>query len=68
MLRHTFISHCVMRGVPLPMVKRWAGHSDLRTTMRYTHLAPENETEFMQRLSGDRGCGTAQGQHKVRLK
>ena len=39
-LRHTFASHLVMKGVPLPAVQTLMGHSTIAMTMRYTHLAP----------------------------
>ncbi len=39
-LRHTFISHLVMNGVDLVSIKELAGHSDIKTTMRYAHLVP----------------------------
>lgn len=39
-LRHTFASQLVTRGVHLPVVQRLLGHADIRTTMRYSHLAP----------------------------
>jgi integrase len=39
-LRHTYISHLVMRGVPLRVVKAYAGHSTIAVTERYSHLDP----------------------------
>ena len=39
-LRHTFISHLVMQGVPLRTVQVIAGHAHFTTTERYAHLAP----------------------------
>lgn len=40
-LRHTYISHLVMAGVPLRTVQKLAGHSTVTVTERYAHLAPE---------------------------
>ncbi|MBI4553518.1 MAG: site-specific integrase [Candidatus Latescibacteria bacterium] len=41
-LRHTFASHLVMNGVDLATVQKLLGHRDIKTTMRYAHLAPEH--------------------------
>ncbi len=39
-LRHTFCSHLAMRGVSAKAIQELAGHTDLKTTQRYMHLAP----------------------------
>lgn len=40
-LRHTYASHMVMAGVPLPVVSNNLGHADTRMTEKhYAHLAP----------------------------
>ena len=38
-LRHTAITRLIEQGVPVPVVKDIVGHSDIRTTMGYVHLA-----------------------------
>jgi len=40
-LRHTFASHLVMNGIPIYTVSKLLGHRNVRTTERYSHLAPE---------------------------
>jgi site-specific recombinase XerD len=39
-LRHTYASHLVIDGVPLRVVQELLGHASIRTTERYSHLAP----------------------------
>jgi len=41
-LRHTFASLLAMAGVSVFDIQKLMGHSDIKTTMRYMHLAPEH--------------------------
>ena len=43
-LRHTFASHAVLQGVPLPVVSRLLGHKHPSMTLRYAHVG-DRETE-----------------------
>ena len=50
-LRHTFASHAVMKGVPLPVISRLLGHSRARMTLRYAHVS-DRETEAAAKRIG----------------
>lgn len=41
-LRHTFASHFMINGGNILALQRILGHQDLKTTMRYAHLAPDH--------------------------
>jgi len=43
-LRHSFASHAVLQGVPLPVVSRLLGHKRPSMTLRYAHVS-DRETE-----------------------
>ena len=40
-LRHCFASHALEAGVEIYVIKRWMGHSSLKTTYNYIHLCPD---------------------------
>jgi integrase len=40
--RHTSVTRQLIAGVGIIMVKDWHGHKSIRTTLRYTHLAPHD--------------------------
>jgi integrase len=44
MLRHTFTTNCIEKGVNIKAVQKWLGHKDLSTTEKvYTHISTEFE-------------------------
>lgn len=55
-LRHTCASHLVMGTWGLPLlpqeVAEWLGHSDLKTTKRYMHLAPGSLNDLVAKMEG----------------
>lgn len=40
-LRHCFASHALEAGTELYIIKRWLGHTSIKTTCKYIHLTPD---------------------------
>ena len=47
--RHTYGRNCVLRGIPIPVLQKWLGHSSLTDTQRYVELAGSHH-EWVSRL------------------
>jgi integrase len=50
-MRHDFASRLAMSGVALITIKELLGHSDIKTTLIYAHLAPNIKRDAVELLS-----------------
>jgi integrase len=50
-LRHTFASWLVQKNVPIQQVQQLLGHSDLKTTLIYSHLRVEDLLNSVNKLN-----------------
>jgi integrase len=51
-LRHSFASALVVRGVPIKAVQELLGHATIGMTERYAHLSPDVRRDAVQLLDG----------------
>ena len=49
-LRHSFATEAVRRGVPLPVVSKLLGHSNISMTMRYAHVCDTEAEKTAERV------------------
>lgn len=63
LLRHTAATRLLANGADVHSVQRLLRHSDIRTTLRYLHLLPEQLQEKMQMFSPLAGIG----EHRRRI-
>ncbi len=50
LFRHSFASYLVMQGVDLPSVKELLGHTQISTTMIYSHLLQQHKAKAVEKL------------------
>lgn len=50
-LRHSYVTYLLQAGAPLKVAQENAGHSDVGTTMHYTHIAQTDRHEATRQLS-----------------
>ena len=51
-LRHTFASQAAMQGIPLPVVARLLGHTQVQMTLRYAHVSDRDVEAAAERIGG----------------
>lgn len=50
-LRHTFASHLALKGIDIYTISQLMGHSDIKMTQRYAHLAPNHKKIAVNMIS-----------------
>lgn len=58
-LRHTFASQLAQRGVSVIIIQSLLGHSDIKTTMRYSHLTTSVTRDAVLQLNNSIGHNMA---------
>ncbi len=49
-LRHTFASHLAINGTPIYTIQKLMNHKDIKMTLRYAKLSPENGRDAIESL------------------
>jgi integrase len=54
-MRHTTATRLILNGEPLPIVKDFLGHKDIKTTMKYVHVEKASLMKALKNLHPRRG-------------
>jgi len=54
--RHTHITELVRSGASLPEVKELGSHSDIKMTMKYTHIGLDDQARAISNLPMPKAC------------
>ena len=49
-LRHSMVTHAIEDGVSVPIVQEFVGHSNVETTMLYTHVADMESNQYLTKF------------------
>ena len=49
-LRHSFSVNAVLQRVPVPILQKWLGHSDIKNTMVYLQILSQDTRDFYEAL------------------
>ena len=49
-LRHTFASHLAMAGTPIYTLQKLMNHKEIKMTLRYAKLSPDNGRDYVETL------------------
>ncbi|MBL7057805.1 site-specific integrase [Patescibacteria group bacterium] len=63
--RHTFASHLAQNGIAIQVIQQLLGHSDIRTTLRYSHLSSSNLQDAVATLESKKEYCKNFGQYMV---
>ena len=54
-LRHAYGVNAILTGVPLNMLRKWMGHTDIKTTSIYADAIGAEETDIAGRMWASAG-------------
>ncbi len=63
-LRHCFASHLLDAGTEIYIIKRWMGHTSMKTTWKYIHLSPD----YLSKMKALLTCFIQEVKHEAKIR